>query len=252
MNVLLIEDEVAAANRIRKMMKEIQPDAHIVAVLESVKRSVEWLNKNPLPDLIIADIQLADGVSLDIFKHVQVNIPVIFTTAYDQYTLKAFKLNSIDYLLKPIDTEELAAALDKYQRLRQPVAVDHQLISTLRQTLEKQQAYKSRFMIHAGEMILSVPVAKAGYIKADNKIVQLFTTDGEKHLLRETLEELEKTLDPKLFFRLNRSYIAVIHCIEKIENYFNGRLKISLAGCTDKDIYVSREKVPALKQWLSQ
>ena len=250
--ILLIEDETAAAKRITKMIKELLPDCDIMATLESVRTSVVFLQNNT-PDLIIADIQLADGISLDIFTQTTVNTPVIFTTAYDEYTLKAFKLNSIDYLLKPIDKAELAKALDKYKQIHlTPKAGISDNIQQALQQLMQQKEYRSRFMVKVGDKLISVTTGETAYLQADNKLVFMYTSDKYKHIVDETMEEIEQSLNPKQFFRINRSYIIHVDSIQKVTNHFNGRLHIQLKNCNDNEIFVSRERVKDFKKWLNQ
>ena len=252
MNILLIEDETAAAQRLKEMVLLAEPAATIVATLESVATAVQWLKNNSNPALIISDVQLADGICFDIFKQVPVTAPIIFTTAYDEYTLKAFKLNSIDYLLKPIDMEELRFAFSKYHSLKQgaPEALNDKILSLVQQmTGEK---YKSRFLVKVADKLLTIKEDKVSWLQADGNLVYLCTEAGEKHLIDEPLDELEQTLSPASFFRLNRQYIARIDAIESIHNHFNGRLKINLQHCKDGEIFVSREKAPLFKKWLNK
>ena len=252
MNILILEDEKAAAQRLQKLVAEVAPGATIAAVIETVKGAVKWLrNTARMPDLILSDIQLADGLSFEALEQVQLKIPVIFTTAYDAYTLRAFKLNSVDYLLKPIDKEELRAAFEKYKHL-QPAnaAIDYgQLLQQLQQG---NAAYKSRFLVKQGDRLGYVPATDAAYMRADDKVIFLHSIQGQKYIIDDTLDELEKILDPQLFFRINRSYIAHIQSIGRIHTHFNGRLKIELRHCDDNDIFVSRQRVGDFKHWLNR
>lgn len=253
MNVLILEDELAAAKRIQKLLGEVAPGAHVVAVLESVAEAKQWLPANATPDVILSDIHLADGLSLQLFREQQVNVPVIFTTAYDTYTLNAFKLNSIDYLLKPIDKDELRGALDKYRQLHlQPDKQALQLAELMRQMTTVREPYKSRFLVKLGERLIIIPIADVAYIRADDKVVFLHTNDGKKYLVDDPLDELSKTLDPVNFFRINRTYIAPLSSIYKIHNHFNGRLKLELKHSDDKEIFVSRARVTDFKKWLNR
>lgn len=253
MRILLIEDETAAAKRISKLIAEIAPDAEIAGITESIRQTVQWLTDNDAPDLIVADIQLADGISLSIFNKVNIHVPIIFATAYDEYTLKAFKLNSIDYLLKPIDKEELRQAFDKYKNLKQiqDTTISERIQSVILQLGEKQNRYKMRFMVKLGDRLITVPVSEMDYVVADYKVVQLYTSTGYKYIIDETLEELEKSLDPMEFFRINRSYIVAVGAIEKSMKDYNGKLKVTLRNCNDNEIYVSRSKTQAFKEWLN-
>jgi two-component system, LytTR family, response regulator LytT len=253
MNILILEDEKAAAQRMRQLVAEVMPNANILAVIETVKEAVKWLrDSSHTADMILSDIQLADGLSFEVLEQVQVKIPVIFTTAYDAYTLRAFKLNSIDYLLKPVDKEELQAAFDKYKSLQQPANTAIDFSQLLQQLQQGSPAYKSRFLVKQGDRLSHIPATDAAYMRADDKVILLHTTQKQKYIIDETLDELEKVLDPQTFFRINRSYIAHIQSIGRIHTHFNGRLKIELHHCNDTDIFVSRQRVSDFKQWLNR
>ncbi|MFC0261908.1 LytR/AlgR family response regulator transcription factor [Fontibacter flavus] len=248
MKVLIIEDEKPAANRLKQLILEVLPEAKIDGNLESITAASQWLKTNDEPDLIFCDIQLADGLSFEIFNRVKVNSPIIFTTAFDQYAIKAFKLNSIDYLLKPISPKELEGAVQKFKSLQiRPVVDIHQLQELL---TPKQKEYKSRFMVKIGEKIQAVQASEASYFLSEERVTFLHTFEGKRYILDYTLDQLEALLDPKQFFRLNRKYIAAIEAISEIHTYSNSRLKIKLKDCSDNDILVSREKVGAMKEWL--
>ena len=252
MNILILEDEQNAAIRLQQVLKKAVPDASVTGIIETVKDAIAWFPHNPLPDLILSDIQLADGLSLDVFKKLNLNVPVIFTTAYDAYTLHAFKLNSIDYLLKPIDADELKTAIDKYRSLHlSKNDISKQLVSVLAQMAGKAQ-YKSRFLVRQGDRLITTPVSDVAYIRADDKVVFLHTQKGDKYIIDDALDGLETQLDPKVFFRINRTYISPLESIEKINNHFNGRLKVSLKGSNDQDIFVSKARASAFKLWLNR
>lgn len=253
MNILILEDEKAAAKRLRQLLAEVVPAANILAVIETVKEAVQWLRDSThTADIILSDIQLADGLSFEVLEQVQVKIPVIFTTAYDAYTLRAFKLNSIDYLLKPVDKEELEAAFNKYKTLQKPAGNTVDFAQVLQQLQQGNTTYKSRFLVKQGDRLNYVPATDAAYMRADDKVIFLHTNQGQKYIIDETLDELEKVLDPQTFFRINRSYIAHIQAIGRIHTHFNGRLKIELHHCDDNDIFVSRQRVSDFKQWLNR
>ncbi|HVN49276.1 MAG TPA: LytTR family DNA-binding domain-containing protein [Bacteroidota bacterium] len=254
MNVLVIEDELYSARRLEKMLNELAPELHILALLESVAQSVRWLSEHPAPDLIFMDIQLSDGSSFEIFDKTTVASPVIFITAYDEYALQAFKVNSIDYLLKPIDRSELARSLEKFNRLNQhpapPINPDvSQIIKSLQ---EAKPNYKTRFLVKTGQTFITIFTQDIAYFFADHKLVYLVTREGKKHLIDQTLEELEDQLDPKIFFRLNRQFVASVNAIVKLHNYFNHKLKVELIPPTDIEILISREKAPEFKTWLNE
>jgi len=252
MKILLIEDEAAAAQRLKEMIMQVEPSANILAMPESVATAVQWLKSNDKPDLIISDVQLADGICFDIFRQVSVTSPIIFTTAYDEYTLKAFKLNSIDYLLKPVDIAELQFAFSKYHSLKQDgLRLVNDNIQQLVQQL-KGDNYKSRFLVKQADKLLTINEENVNWLMADGNLVYLCTTNGDRHIVDERLDDLERVLSPVSFFRLNRQYIARINAISSINNHFNGRLKISLQHSSDKEIFVSREKASLFKSWLDK
>lgn len=251
MNVLLIEDETAAAGQMKQLMGRLAPDMRVVAVLESIREAVTWLAANPAPDLIITDIQLADGDCFEIFRLVKITAPVIFTTAYDEFMQQAFKVNSVDYLLKPIDPVELAAALQKYRDLYtrnvapSPGGLQHLLDGVL-----ANRRYKSRFLVRRAARLSVVPVTDIAYLNAEGRLVMLHTLAGEKYLVDEALDQLEQVLDPLVFFRLNRKYIVPLTAIERIQPDLNGKLWIRIRDCADEQVFVSREKAGAFKAWL--
>lgn len=253
MNILIMEDEANAALRMRQLIFSAEPDAHVVGVLETVKEALAWFRTNEPPDLALSDIQLADGLSLDVFRQINTVVPVIFTTAFDAYTLQAFKLNSIDYLLKPIDAGELQAALDKYHKLRKNDAdISGRLMQLIQHFPPGLTAFKSRFLVKQADRLMTIAAADVAFVRADDKVVFLHTRGGDKYIIDDTLDELEKQLDPKTFFRISRTYIAPLDSIVKINNHFNGRLKITLAGSGDNDIFVSRARAGAFKEWLNK
>lgn len=254
MNVLLLEDEKNAAIRLQELLAEVAPEAVVIDVLETVAETLQWFKSSKQkPDIILSDIQLADGLSIDAFAQLDIKIPVVFTTAYDAYTLKAFKLNSIDYMLKPIDKDELKAALNKYHALHTAESdIDPKLLSVIQNIVTGKASYRSRFLLRRGERLFTVPTEEIAFVRADDKIVYLLTKGKQKHIIDESLEELEKTLDPALFFRINRTYIVQLSTIDKISNHFNGRLKINLHHCDDEDIFVSKSRATEFKKWLNR
>ncbi|MFD2034306.1 LytR/AlgR family response regulator transcription factor [Belliella marina] len=248
MNILIIEDEKPAAKRLMQLIGQELPEAKLTGNIDSIESAIDWITSNPDPDLIFCDIQLADGLSFSIFENVEVNSPIIFTTAFDQYAIKAFKLNSIDYLLKPIDPAELKHAIGKFQQLNDRPSFDINKIREIFQTESK--TYKSRFLVKIGEKIQSIQASEASYFYSEERITFLKTFEGKKFILDYTLDQLENMLEPKQFFRLNRKYISSFPSISEIHTYSNSRLKIILKDCSDNDILVSREKVTAFKAWL--
>jgi len=250
MKILIIEDENLAAKRLIKLVKEEIPDCEIFGNLDTVVASVEWLKNNPEPDLIFLDIQLADGISFEIFEKIKINSPIIFCTAYDQYAIKAFKLNSIDYLLKPVDPEDLSHALNKFQSGRKVPSVTLDQIKLLLQPAQK--TYKNRFLVKIGERIQTIDIQEIAYFFSEDKVTLLQTRQGKKFIVDYTLDEVEDMLDPERFFRLNRKYISSINAVKEVFTYSNSRLKIHLENCSDNDILISRERMGLFKNWLGQ
>jgi two-component system, LytTR family, response regulator LytT len=258
MQVLIIEDENPASRRLKNLIQEIDKEINIVGIIDSIEETIKFINSQPTPELIFMDIQLADGLSFSIFEHVKVEAPIIFTTAYDEYTLQAFKVNSIDYLLKPIKKEELEKSLQKYQNLKKQFSQvpDNQginfqaLIKALQTTPTKE--YKTRFLVKMGERLISIPESEIAYFYADSKIVLLITQDNKKYAVDYSLDELENQLNPIYFYRLNRQFFTHFRAIQSVHNYFNGKLKIILKPEMKEEITVSREKSSDFKQWLDK
>ncbi len=250
MRILIIEDENLAAKRLVKLIKEHLPDSEIFGNLDTVKASVNWLQTNQEPDLIFLDIQLADGISFEIFEKIKVTAPIIFCTAYDQYAIKAFKVNSVDYLLKPIDPEELKNALTKFEAGRKSSGITLEQIRNM--ILPAQKIYKNRFLVKSGDRIQTVPTDEIRFFYSEDKVTLLQTATGKKFIIDYTLDEIEDMVDPVHFFRLNRKYISALSAIKSIHTYSNSRLKILLENSDDNDILVSREKITTFKSWLGQ
>jgi two-component system LytT family response regulator len=252
MKVLIIEDEQPAAEKLERYLLKYDSTIQIVARFDSVKSSATWLNENQqLVDLIFMDIQLIDGLSFEIFQQVKVNKPVIFTTAFTEYALDAFKVNSISYLLKPITFTDLSSSLKKFDTLKQQFSNDNNQSERVQQVLSslKNKEYKNRFMVKLGEHIRSITSDQISVFYAEGRDVYLITTQNRKFIIDYTLESLEDILDPKIFFRLNRTFILNINSIKDVLVYSNSRLKISLVQEFDKEIIVSREKVNDFKEW---
>jgi len=250
MNILIIEDEPQAAQRVEKLVNAIVTDAKVVAILDSVKSSVQWFTSNPSPDLVIMDIQLADGISFQIFEQCQVKSPVIFTTAYDEYALKAFKVNSIDYILKPVDADELKQAIQKYKSLTAAPDKILESIGYAVQMLTKK--FKERFVIKVGEHLKSIEANDILFFFSLEKTTFAQTADGRKHILDFTIDQLEGLLDTSKFFRINRKYMVNVKSIQDMINHSNSRLKLVLKTCDDPDVIVARERVQEFKDWLDK
>lgn len=251
MNILIIEDEPLAAEQLNHLVKQLKPDAQLLASLDSVRRSVTWLNANPQPDLIFMDIQLADGLSFEIFDQVEIKSSIIFTTAYNEYALKAFKVNSIDYLLKPVDAADLKAAFQKHQNLT-TTAPDKMMesISYAMQMLTKK--YKERFVVKVGEHLKSIETNDILFFYSLEKTTFAQTKDGRKHILDFTLDQVDSLLNPSTFFRVNRKYIVGLASIQDMISYTTSRLKLSLHKSDDKEVIVARERVLEFKEWLDK
>jgi len=250
MNIIIIEDEKPSARRLQRMLAEINIEAQ--AMLHSVEEAVDWFQNNEHPDLILLDIQLSDGLSFEIFEQVEVKSAIIFTTAYDEYALKAFKLNSIDYLLKPIDDEELEQAIGKF-KVNQPkpqnLQVDlDQIRKLLVNPLDKN--YKERFTVKIGQHLKMISIDDIECFYSENKGTYIFTSDNRDYLIDSTLDQLDSMLDPTNFFRVNRKFYVNINTIKDIISYTNSRLKIILNTFSEYEIIVSREKVKDFKNWI--
>lgn len=252
MQVLIVEDEVAAARQLEKQLKRLRPGAIILGVMESISGVVEWLQNNPEPDLILMDIQLSDGSSFEIFRQTSVKAPVIFTTAYNEYAIRAFKVNSVDYLLKPIDDGELKDALDKYDSLQKQTSALPDALQKMLQNLHAPARYRERLMIKTHDGLKSLEARQIAYIKALDKLLYIYTFSGQVHIQDESLEELENTLDPAVFFRINRKYITHIDAFEKILTLTNGKIRVELKHCKDDDIFLSQSKAASFKVWLNK
>lgn len=249
MNILIIEDEINAYEYLRSMLKKIDPTMNVVAHIDSVEESVNWLHQHDHPEIIFMDIQLADGLCFEIFNYVQVKSPIIFTTAFDQYAIEAFKVNSIDYLLKPIIPEDLRKAVEKYkaQQLAQKGNYSDQIQSAF-SNLNKQK--KHRCLVKRGNHFEFIEVADIAFVHSENSITFLHTFDGKRHLYNNTVEGLIKTLDETLFFQISRNQIVNINAVQKIHPYFNQRLKLELNLVTDLEFLVSRSKLTLFKDWI--
>ncbi len=250
MNILIIEDEKPSARKLQRMLERIGLTAS--AMLHSVEESIEWFQKQEHPDLIFLDIQLSDGLSFEIFDAISIKSAVIFTTAYDEYALQAFKLNSIDYLLKPIDTEELEKAISKF-RTRIPasnkVTIDFEDIKKLLvNPLDRD--YKKRFTVKVGQHIKMVYIEDIECIYSENKGTYIYTAGNRNYLLETTLDQLENELPPEKFFRVNRKFFVSINAIKDIISYTNSRLQIKLHTFKEQNIIVARERVKDFKLWL--
>ena len=250
MNVIIIEDEKPSARRLQRMLKLL--DIESQTMLHSVEESIAWFQNNEHPDLIFLDIQLSDGLSFEIFEAIEIKSAVIFTTAYDEYALQAFKLNSIDYLLKPIDEDELAEAVNKYkERLPEQKAVTldfNDIKKLLINPIDRE--YKKRFSIKVGQHLKLICIEDIECFYSENKGTYLHTSEGRNYLLDTTLDNLENELEPHTFFRINRKFFVNINAIKDMLSYTNSRLQIKLNSYKDQDVIVARERVKDFKMWL--
>ena len=246
MKVLIIEDEPAAARRLSKLVLEILPDAQLLPVLESIAESIAFFDQHPPPDLLLLDIHLADGASFEIFQHVTVKTPVIFTTAYDQYAIEAFQVNAIDYLLKPIKREALAKAIAKFQDQQATQAIDYQKLA---QQLEIRS--EARFLIRMGQQIKLLDIKDIAYAYTEDRITFFMTNSGRRYPVDYSLEKLEELLPEDRFFRINRQFIVGLAAIEEMITYSKGRVKLILQPTAEQDTIVSTERSPIFKKWLN-
>ena len=246
-SILIIEDEKPNAARLKRLISVIKPDAVVLDVLESVSETVDWLLRNECPDLIMMDVRLPDGLSFEVFEQLNPKCPIIFTTAYDEYAVRAFKFNSIDYLLKPIEQDELEHSFRMVEE-KQQNDTTKSIEGLLSQMTKKE--YRNRFLLPYRDGFKTVLVNDIEYIYSELRITKARLQNGHEEVLPQTLEELEQQLDPKFFYRANRQFIVHIDAIRQIHNYFNGKLKIELLKSPAIEIIVSREKALAFKMWL--
>ncbi|MFD3002629.1 LytR/AlgR family response regulator transcription factor [Pontibacter toksunensis] len=249
MKILIIEDETAAVNHLRRLMQRYLPEAEVVTVLQSVAGAIAWFRSNPSPDLVLMDIELTDGRSLDILQKVQVEADVIFTTAYEEYVLRAFDFNSVDYLLKPIKEEKFAQAVQKFRQRHIKQLTVEKLATALKRTESPHTLYKKRFLVKKGIKLLSIKQEQVAYFCRD-EYVFLVTRQGEKFPVSQSLEELEEVVDPAVFFRLNRKYMAHIEAIAEVEGYSKSRLRIELRPPNREPLVISQERSRLFKLWM--
>lgn len=250
MKAIIVEDEIMAGQNLQRLIGLVEPEMEVVTVLKSVEESVEWFASHPAPDVVFMDIHLSDGSSFNIFDKVDMACPVIFTTAYDQYALNAFKVNGIDYLLKPVDRDELRRAITKFKALTVK-AVDGDVVGMLLSALreEKGREYKSRLLIPHKDKFLSLDVEDIAYVYAENKVSRIVSRKGNEYRMNLSLEELSKQLDPSLFFRANRQFIVSRPAVKDIYTWFDSKLALNLNVETPEKIIISRARVQDFKSW---
>lgn len=251
MKIIIIEDEARTAKELKSMLIEIDNDIEVVAVLGSVTAATEWFSNNQVPELIFSDIELGDGLSFEIFKNIKIEAPVIFCTAFDEYAIRAFESNSIDYLLKPIDEEMLQKSLEKYLRFKDHLINEVQHSLNMERVIDQiELAYKQTILVSYREKIIPIQFQNVGFIYAANRLVYLELEDKKHFIIPYTLEQLEKILDPQQFFRANRNFILNRAFIDNMEYYFNRKLFITLKIESPEKIIISRVKAPSFLKWL--
>ncbi|RRB06646.1 LytR/AlgR family response regulator transcription factor [Larkinella rosea] len=254
MRVLIIEDEVTAASHLSALLREIEPSLTVLGVIDSVSEGREKWLEFPVPDLIFSDIQLADGLSFTLLEQVAVSCPIIFTTAYDEYAIRAFRHNSIDYLLKPIEREALETALQKYRSLNRPVADD--LVRQMREMLSSRafqpRTYRTNFLIQFRDKLLPIKVSDIAYFEIEGGVVSATLLTKIRYPIDLKLDELENQLNPQDFFRANRQFIISRKCILEVELYFNGRLQVQLIPMPGGAVVISKDRAPQFKKWLEE
>lgn len=250
MNILIIEDEKPAARLLQRKLEKL--GYPITSLLHSVEESLQWFQAHPHPDLIFLDIQLSDGLSFEIFEQIHIKSPVIFTTAYDEYALRAFKLNSIDYLLKPIDEEELINAISKFKNQFQQQNISSFDFEAIKKMLVNpvSKEYRKRFSIKIGQQLKVIDVSEVECLFSENKGTYIHTNDNRDYLIDSSLDVLETELNPKDFFRVSRKFIIPMKSIKEIQVYSNSRLKIILPTYSSEEVIVARERVSEFKAWL--
>lgn len=251
MKTLIIEDETLTGKRLEGLLHQYDPAIAVLAILPSVEAAVRWFQVNPLPDLVFMDIHLEDDLAFRIFERVKLDVPVIFTTAYDEYTIQAFKVNSIDYLLKPINPGELAQALEKYKALHNQRR-NPDLDTLLRLIGKKEPEYRSRFMVTAGSRIKSIEVEEVAYFYSEDKLTFLATREGQHYPLDISLEKLQPQLNPRDFFRISRQFIVGFPSIQTVHAHFKGKLKLDLLPRSKTEVQVSGDRSSEFKDWLGR
>jgi len=260
MRILIVEDEELAVKKITKTLGEVDNAAVVVGVTDSIVGATNWLQTNPAPDLILMDIELSDGQSFEIFNRVPVKSAVVFTTSYDEYALKAFKVNSIDYLLKPVQKEDLESALNKYREMKNMYASSSEsgaplnmdaLVKELQQKLQPKD-YRKRFLVKHGQKLVSIETDEIAYFFSDGRLNFFKTDDNRKFVVDYTMDEMEDMLDPQKYFRISRSFYVSVRSISQIHDYFGNRLLLQLKPSVDKEAIVSREKVSDFKKWMGK
>ncbi|SDP27944.1 two component transcriptional regulator, LytTR family [Mucilaginibacter sp. OK268] len=250
-SVLIIEDELPNIQRLEKMLHVLDRNITVLGSLQTVQASIQWLKMHEQPDIIFMDIRLTDGLSFEIFNQVQITAPVVFITAYDEYALKAFEVNGVDYLLKPLEADKLEKSMAKAKSIA-GLGSNENMLSLIRSMQTKQPIYRSRFLVAYRDKYILVMADEIAYFTSENKATFLVTHQSQRYMIDQTLELLEKEMDPETFFRISRQFIVSLKSIYKIHQSFNGQLKLELSPALDEGILMSREKSGQLKKWLDQ
>jgi DNA-binding LytR/AlgR family response regulator len=253
MRILIIEDEPHTAKTLCEIIVQIRPDSVVPEILESIEQSVKYLsNENNLPDLIFADIQLADGLSFEIFSEIQLKCPIIFCTAFDHYTLQAFKTNGIEYILKPVKVEDVELAFTKYETLKESLKPDTDIVNLLKKTIHQKKDYKSSILVHFKESFIPIAVDKIAFFIVDTEIIYIHTFDNKRYPVFKSMTEIESSVDPSMFFRINRQVLLNKKAIREIQPYFKRRVIIKTDIQTKEQLIVSRLKVTEFLNWTEQ
>ncbi|MBG7611365.1 response regulator transcription factor [Polaribacter sp. BAL334] len=253
MKILIIEDEPHNAQILSEIIVQLKPNSIILETLESVEQAVKYLsNHNNTPDLIFSDIQLADGLSFEIFSKIKIKCPIIFCTAYDQYTLQAFKTNGIEYILKPVKEEDIEAAFIKYDTLKESLKPDNEIVHLLKKTFSEKKNYKTSILVHYKESFIPIAVHKIAFFVVENEILYIQTLDTQRYPVFKTISEIESSIDPSLFFRINRQVLLNKNIIKEIQPYFNRKVIIITDKTITEQLIVSRLKVTEFMNWIEQ
>ena len=252
MKALIIEDEVLAAQALQKLVTEVSPETEIIGVLQSIEESVAWFNEKPMPDLVFMDIHLADGSSFAIFEQVEITCPIIFTTAYDEYALKAFEVSSIDYLLKPINRNDLTRAMNKYQNFVSVKSIDNKALLDVLQKLKTNINYKSCFLVPERDKLVPLATSNIAYFYIEDKMVKAISLDEHTYYMSQNLDDIMTQLNPDDFFRANRQFIVSRKAIKDLTIWFGNKLSVNLLVKIPEDIIISKAKVAEFKNWFSK
>jgi DNA-binding LytR/AlgR family response regulator len=253
MRVVIIEDEQLTAQRLENMLRKYDASVEIAATIPSVAEAIEWFKSNPDPELAFMDIHLEDGQCFSIFENINLQVPVIFTTAYDEYTIKAFKVNSVDYLMKPLNYDELVQAIEKFKRVHSQKPEGPQGLENLLQSLNrKEPEYKDRFLVSIGSRLRTIEAADINYFYSAEKITFLVTKDNQRFPIDYSLDKLAMTLNPKEYYRINRQMMVKLSAISNIHVYPKGKIKLDLVPIMKEEVFVSLDKVVEFKDWLGK